>query len=59
MKWKFVLNGNLGIFKNLVDISSLAGKLGYKFFLFGEKVYYRDEISLRFFETGITDKDLF
>lgn len=59
MSWKFVLNGNLGNFKNPVEVSIAAEREGYKFFLFDGKVYFKDKISLRFFETGLTEKDLF
>lgn len=58
MSWKFVLNGNNGGYNNEIEVSTIAGKLGYEFFLFGEKVYFRDKVSLRIFETKITEKDL-
>ena len=44
MSWKYVLNGDNGYFKNCVEVSAMAGKLGYKFFLYDGKVYFRDEI---------------
>lgn len=31
MSWKHVLNGDKGDFKNCVEVSSIAGKMGYKF----------------------------
>ncbi len=58
MSWKFVLNGNNGGYNNEIEVSAIAGKLGYEFFLFGEKVYFRDKVSLRIFETQMTEKDL-
>lgn len=58
MGWKFVLNGNYGGYNNEIEVSAVAGKLGYEFFLFGEKVYFRDKVLLRIFETQITEKDL-
>ena len=58
MSWKFVLNGNYGGYNNEIEVSAVAGKLGYEFFLFGDKVYFRDKVLLRIFETQITEKDL-
>ena len=56
MSWKFVMNCN--IFKNHIDAAVAAGKAGYKFFLHNNTVYFRDEISARVFETGLSVKDL-
>lgn len=56
MSWKFVMNGN--VFKNHIDASIAAGKAGYRFFLHNNIVYFRDEITLHVFDTGLTDKDL-
>ena len=58
MSWKYVLNGNIGNFKNCVEVSTMAGKLGYKFFLYNERVYFRDEISMHYYDTGISVEDL-
>lgn len=37
MSWKYVLNGDNGNFKNCVEVSAMAGKLGYKFSYMMEK----------------------
>ena len=58
MSWKYVLNGDKGNFKNCVEVSYMAGKLGYKFFLYRGKVYFRDEISMRYYSTDIFEEDL-
>ena len=58
MSWKYVLNGDNGDFKNCVEVSAMAGKLGYKFFLYDGKVYFRDEIFTHYYNTGITEEDL-
>lgn len=39
MSWKYVLNGDKGNYKNCVEVSYMAGKLGYKFFLYRGKVF--------------------
>lgn len=31
MSWKFVLNGNYGGYNNEIEVSAVAGKLGYEF----------------------------
>lgn len=49
---------NCNIFKNHIDAAVAAGKAGYKFFLHNNTVYFRDEISARVFETGLSVKDL-
>lgn len=56
MSWKFVFNGSS--FKNHIDASIAAGKAGYRFFLHVKKIYFRDGISLRVSDTGLTEKDL-
>lgn len=56
MSWKFVLNGNN--FKNHIEASAAAGRCGYKFFLYDNTVYFRDEIYSRAYDTGLTEKDL-
>ena len=58
MSWKYVLNGDNGNFKNCVEVSAMAGNLGYKFFLYDGKVYFRDEIFTHYYNTGITEEDL-
>lgn len=58
MNWKYVLNGSKGDFKNCVEASIIAGRLGYKFFLCDGRVYFRDEISRNYFDTGIVEEDL-
>lgn len=57
MSWKYVLNGQ--IFKNKIEASIAAGKAGYRFFLYDDEVYFRDEISLRVFDTGLKEENLF
>ncbi len=56
VSWKFVMNGN--VFENHIAASTAAGKAGYKFFLHNDIVYFRDEISLHVFDTGLKEKDL-
>ncbi len=56
MRWKYVLNGNA--FEDCITASSMAGKIGYKFFLHKDIMYFRDEISLHVFDTGLREKDL-
>lgn len=56
MGWKYVLNGNC--FQNHIEASAAAGRAGYKFFLHNDIVYFRDEISLHVFDTGLREKDL-
>lgn len=58
MRWKYVLNGDKGDFKNCTEVSIMAGKLGYKFFLYAGRVYFRDEISMRHYKTDIYEDDL-
>lgn len=58
MSWKYVLNGDNGNFKNCVEVSAMSGKLGYKFFLYDGKVYFRDEIFTHYYNTRITEEDL-
>lgn len=56
MSWKFVMNGNA--FGNPVEASAAAGKAGYRFFLYNGAVYFRDKMSARISDTGLTEKDL-
>lgn len=56
MNWKFVFNEKA--FKNYIEASIAAGKARYKFFLYNDTVYFRDEISLYVFDTGLKEKDL-
>lgn len=56
MNWKFVFNGNA--FKNYIEASIAAGKARYKFFLYDDVVYFRDEIYYHTFDTGLREKDL-
>lgn len=56
MRWKFVFNGNN--FGNYVEASVAAGHAGYKFFLYGDTVYFRDGIPARILDTGLTAEDL-
>lgn len=56
VNWKFVFNGKE--FKNYIEASIAAGKAKYKFFLYNDTVYFRDEISLHVFDTGLKEKDL-
>lgn len=58
MSWKYVLNGDKGNFKHCVEVSSMAGKMGYKFFLYHGIVYFRDEVFARYYKTGIVEEDL-
>ncbi len=57
MSWKFVFNGTA--FKNHIDASIAAGKAGYRFFLHNGTVYFRDNITARVSDAGLTEKDLF
>lgn len=57
MSWKYVLNGQ--IFKNEIEASVEAGRAGYRFFLYNGVVYFRDEISLHVFDTGLKEENLF
>ncbi len=50
------MNGNA--FENYIAASEAAGKAGYKFFLYNDTVYFRDEIFLHVLNTGLTEKDL-
>lgn len=56
MSWKFVLNGNK--FKDYIEASRAAGEAGYRFFLYNDIVYFRDELFLRVYKTGLTKEDL-
>lgn len=56
MSWKFVMNGNA--FGSHAEASAAAGKAGYRFFLHNGTVYFRDKISARISDTGLTEKDL-
>ena len=37
----------------------MAGELGYNFFLYEGKVYFRDKIFARHYETDISEADFF
>lgn len=56
MRWKYVMDGRR--FRSPVDASVAAGKAGYRFFLYDVTVYFRDEVSLRISDTGLTEADL-
>ncbi len=57
MSWKFVFNGRK--FKSRIEASAEAGRAGYSFFLHNGVVYFRDEIMLRIYDTGLKEEDLF
>lgn len=57
MSWKFVLNGSK--FNNEVEASVEARRTGYLFFLHRGIVWFRDEISIRVYDTGLKEEDLF
>ncbi len=57
MSWKFVLNGRK--FKNRIEASAEARRAGYLFFLHDGVVWFRDEIYLRVYDTGLKEGDLF
>lgn len=59
MNWKYVLNTNNSCAKNHIEASAIAGNAGYQFFLYREKIYFGDDISLKVFETKISENDLF
>ncbi len=58
MRWEFVMNGN--DFENKIVASEMARKVGYKFFLHDNKVYFTDYLTLNVIivDTGLTKKDL-
>jgi hypothetical protein len=59
MSWKFVANIAVGLFENPHEAAGAASKLGYKFFTWGQSVYFiSDKECGRWIDTGIKTSDL-
>lgn len=59
MSWKFVANIKVGLFDNPHEAAGAAGKLGYKFFTWGQDVYFiLDKDCGSISSTGIKTSDL-